>query len=88
MEDVRTEIRHAIEGIERVVDDLNEIVSDFNDVIGTINYDQYVTLLKSLRRELANLQLKAWAHELKFKIKEETEENKPSEDKISDEKSE
>lgn len=71
MEDVRTELRWAIEGIQQVVTDLDLIVSDFNDTIGLLNHSEYVVLLKALRREISDIQLKSWANKLKLKVDEE-----------------
>lgn len=74
MEDVRTELKFAIEGIQTIVEDLDLIVSDFNDAISTLDYQEYVKLLKALRKELADVQIKSWGNRLKLKIKEEKEE--------------
>jgi hypothetical protein len=73
MEDVRTEIRYAIEGIQQIVNDLDMVVTDFNDVIGNLNHADYIELLKTLRKELAAIQVKSWAHKLKLKVNEEKE---------------
>jgi hypothetical protein len=74
MEDVRTELKFAIEGIQTIVEDLDLIVSDFNDAISTLDYNEYVRLLKALRKELADVQIKSWGNRLKLKMKEEKEE--------------
>jgi hypothetical protein len=74
MEDVRTELKFAIEGIQTIVEDLDLIVSDFNDTISALDYSEYVKLLKALRKELADVQIKSWGNRLKLKIKEEKEE--------------
>lgn len=79
MEDVRTELRQAIEGIQTIVEDLDLIVTDFNDTIGNISYQEYVTLIKDLRKELASVQIKSWANRLKLKVKEEVEDKKVEE---------
>jgi hypothetical protein len=73
MEDVRTELKFAIEGIQTIVEDLDLIVSDFNDAISTLEYSEYVKLLKALRKELADVQIKSWGNRLKLKVKEEKE---------------
>jgi hypothetical protein len=83
MEDVRTELKYAIEGIQTLVEDLNMIVSDFNDVIGEVDYDMYVALLKALRKELADVQLKSWALRLQEKVKVEKEDKAIEEMMIS-----
>lgn len=51
--------------------DLDLIVSDFNDTIGVLDHSEYVKLLKALRKELADIQLKSWANKLKLKVDEE-----------------
>ena len=73
MEDVRTEIKWAIEGIQTIVDDLDMIVTDFNDTIEILDYQEYVTLIKALRKELADVQVKSWGNRLKLKVKEAKE---------------
>ena len=83
MEDVRTEIKFAVEGIQTLVDDLNMIVTDFNDVIGEVDYNEYVVLLKLLRKELADVQLKSWALRLQEKVKVEKEDKAIEEMMIS-----
>lgn len=71
MEDVRTELRQAIESVQTIVSDLDEIITDFNETIGLLDYNEYVTLVKGLRKELADVQVKSWANRLKLKAKEE-----------------
>lgn len=71
MEDVRTELRQAIEGVQTIVEDLDLIVSDFNETIGLLDYNEYVRLVKTLRKELADVQIKSWANRLKLKAEEE-----------------
>lgn len=83
MEDVRLELKYAVEGIQTLVDDLDMIVTDFNDVIGEVDYNEYVVLLKSLRKELADVQLKSWALRLKEKVKVEKEDKAIEEMMIS-----
>jgi len=70
MEDIRQEIRWAIEGIQTIVDDLDMIVTDFNDTIGAIDYAEYIALMKTLRKELSDVQIKSWGHRLKLKCDE------------------
>jgi hypothetical protein len=74
MEEVRGELKCAVEAIQTIVEDLNLIITDFNDVIGDVDYNMYVALVKTLRKELADIQLKSWALRMKEKVKEEKEE--------------
>lgn len=74
MEDVRTELKFAVEGIQTIVDDLDMIITEFNEVIGEVDYDMYVVLLKTLRKEIADVQIKSWGLRLQEKVKEEKEE--------------